>query len=70
MDSLKRRNPPKTPKLEKFNAEILPSPYREGEVEGSFRSGPKPDLFGLEQQHRRDLRDALRELQPMKDTTT
>ena len=37
MDSLKRRNSPKTPKLEKFDAEILPSHYVGGEVEGSFR---------------------------------
>ena len=78
MDSLKRRNSPKTPFMEIFDAEILHSPYREGEVEGSFRSGPTPDLFGLEQQQpraidrvraaggvafmARDLRDVLREL--------
>ena len=48
MDSLTRRNSPKTPKLENFNAEILPSPYREGEVERSFQTGPVADLFGLE----------------------
>ena len=48
MDSLKRRNSPKTPKLEKFDAEILPSPYREGEVERSLQrikpqsQGPSP----------------------------
>jgi len=38
MDSLTLRNSPKTPNSEKFDAEILPSPYREGEVERSFRS--------------------------------
>jgi hypothetical protein len=39
VDNLKRRNPPKTSKpskTEKFNAEILHSPYREGVVEGKF----------------------------------
>lgn len=55
MDSLKRRNPPKTPRLEKFNAEILPSPYREGEVERGFQNGRVADLFGLEQQQPRAL---------------
>lgn len=70
MDSLKRRKTPKTPNSEKFNAEILPSPYVGGKVEGSFRSEPTPDVFALERQHLRDLRDMLRELQPTKETTT
>ena len=34
MDLLKRRNPPITPKTEKFNAEILLSPYGEGLLSG------------------------------------
>lgn len=55
MDSLKRRNSPKTPNSEKFDAEILHSPYREREVERNFRSGKTPDLFGLNQQQPRDL---------------
>lgn len=45
MDSLKRRNPPETPKTEKFDAEILPSPYRRGM---QWRV-----LFELEQQPKR-----------------
>ena len=55
MDSLKRRNSPKTPNSEKFDAEMLPSHYMGGEVEGSLRSGATPDLFGLEQQQPRAL---------------
>ena len=49
MDSLKRRNSPKTPNSEKFDAEILPTHYMGGDVEGSLRSGATPDLFSLEQ---------------------
>jgi hypothetical protein len=49
VDSLKRRNSPKTPTSEKSDAEILPSHYLGGEVEGSFRRGSTPDLFGLAQ---------------------
>jgi hypothetical protein len=55
VDSLKRRNPPKTSNSEKFNAEILHSPYRGGEVEWRFRREATPDQFGL--------------AQPMKDAT-
>ena len=38
MDSLKRRNPPKTSKTAKFDAEILLSLYREGGYRRVFRS--------------------------------
>ena len=55
MDRLSLRNPPETPNSEKFDAEILPSHYMGGEVEGSLRSGATPDLFGLEQQQPRAL---------------
>lgn len=51
MDSLKRRNSPKTPKTAKFDAEIRRSPFR-----GARKTAASPatavvaDLFGLEQQ--------------------
>lgn len=54
MAGVKRRNSPKTPKTAKFDAEILPSPYRRGETEESFPEGlPMTDSFGLEQQPKR-----------------
>ena len=37
MDSMKRRNPPETPKTENFDAEILLSLYREGRLRRFFR---------------------------------
>ena len=46
MDSLKGRNSPKTPKTDKSEAEIVPSPYKGG-THWTF-SGDA-DLFGLEQ---------------------
>lgn len=39
MDSMKRRNPPETPKAEKFDAEILLSLYREGGQRRVVRKG-------------------------------
>lgn len=39
MDNMKRRNPPKTPKTEKFDAEILLSLYREGRTRRVLRIG-------------------------------
>jgi hypothetical protein len=51
MDSLKRRNPPKTPKTEKFDAEIRRSPYRGARKTAAFPAAAVvTDLFGLEQQ--------------------
>lgn len=54
MDSLKRRNPPKTPKTAKFDAEIRRSPYKGGQEPESFSArAVVTDLFGLEQQPKR-----------------
>ncbi|SFC33946.1 hypothetical protein SAMN05216344_11492 [Polaromonas sp. OV174] len=53
MESLKRRNPPKTSKTSKtenFNAEILHSPYREGMVEGKFAEVAATDVVSPVQQ--------------------
>lgn len=54
MDSLKRRNPPKTPKTAKFDAEIRRSPFRGARKTESFPArAAVVDLFGLEQQPKR-----------------
>lgn len=54
MDSLKRRNPPKTPKTAKFDAEIRRSPSRGARKTESFPArAAVVDLFGLEQQPKR-----------------
>ena len=51
---MKRRNPPKTPKTEKFDAEIRRSPYKGGQEPESFPAmAAATDLFGLEQQPKR-----------------